>query len=208
MPKRSLVATAFIAVLALARVASSQDNAADIERLVEALKLSPGSVVAEIGAGGGELSIGIAKRVAPGGRVISSELGAARVQSLRDAIAKGGAANIEVIDGNEARTNFPDGCCDAVFLRNVYHHFGDPPAMIGSILRALKPGGRVAVIDFPPRGNAATAPPGKRGENGSHGVSAATVASELTAAGFQIVKSEEQPSLSRWFIVVAAKPAS
>ena len=208
MLKRSLVATAFIALLALARVASSQDNAADIERLVEALKLSPGSVVAEIGAGGGELSTGIAKRVAPGGRVISSELGAARVQSLRDAIAKSGAANVEVIDGNEARTNFPDGCCDAVFLRNVYHHFGDPPAMIGSILRALKPGGRVAVIDFPPRGNAATAPPGKRGENSSHGVSAATVASELTAAGFQIVKSEEQPSVSRWFIVVGAKPAS
>ena len=208
MLKRSLVATAVIAVLALARVASSQDNAADIERLVEALKLSPGSVVAEIGAGGGELSIGIAKRVAPGGRVISSELGAARVQSLRDVIAKSGATNVEVIDGNEARTNFPDACCDAVFLRNVYHHFGDPPAMIGSILRALKPGGRVAVIDFPPRGNAATAPPGKRGENSSHGVSAATVASELTAAGLQIIQTEEQPSLSRWFIVVGAKPAS
>jgi ubiquinone/menaquinone biosynthesis C-methylase UbiE len=209
MLKRSVAATIFAALVALAPVAWSQDNAADIERLVEALKLSPGSVVAEIGAGGGELSMGIAKRVAPGGRVISSELGASRVQGLRDAFAKGGgAANLEVIEGHETRTNLPDACCDAVFMRNVYHHFGDPPSMNASILRALKPGGRVAVIDFPPRGNGATAPPGKRGDNASHGVSAATVAAELGTAGFQIVKSEEQPSLSRWFIVVGAKPAS
>ena len=88
-------------------------------------------------------------------------------------------------------------------MRNVYHHFGDPPAMNGSIFRALKPGGRVAVIDFPPRDNAATAPPGKRGETASHGISAEVAAAELKAAGFQIVMSEERPN--RWFIVVGCE---
>jgi len=206
MPKR-YAAIAVITLVGFVPAVWSQDNAADTNRLVEALNLAAGNVVGEIGAGGGELSIGIAQRVTPGGRVISSELGASRVQSLKDAIGKR-ASNIEVIEGHEARTNFPDGCCDAVFMRNVYHHFGDPPAMNASIMRALKPGGRVAIIDFPPRGNAATAPPGKRGDSATHGVSAATVAAELGAAGFQILKSEEQPGTSRWFIVVGQKPAS
>ena len=208
MPKRYVaVALALAGLVGSARTIWAQDNAADANALVEALKLGPGSVVAEIGAGGGELTMAIAKRVAPGGRVISSELGAGRVQGLKEAIGKS-ATNIEVIEGHATRTNFPEGCCDAVFMRNVYHHFGDPPAMNASILRALKPGGRVAVIDFPPRGNVATAPPEKRGDSAAHGVSAATLAAELTAAGFQIVKSEEQPSRSRWFIVVGQKPAS
>jgi ubiquinone/menaquinone biosynthesis C-methylase UbiE len=204
MPKRyaAVALAAFISVAGIAPAAWSQDNAADINSLVDVLKLSPGSVVGEIGAGGGELSLGIAKRVAPGGRVISSELGAARVQSLRSAIGKN-ADNVTVIEGHETRTNFPDGCCDAVFMRNVYHHFGDPPAMNASILRALKPGGRVAVIDFQPRGDV-TAPPGKRGDDATHGVTPATVEAELGAAGFQIVKSET--IAKRGFIVVAQKP--
>lgn len=205
MPKRSAAAVTFAALLACAAVAWSQDNAADAKTLIEALKLAPGSVVAEIGAGHGELTMAIARHVSPGGRVISSELGTSRIQALRDAIGKT-AGNVEVIEGNENRTNFADACCDAVFMRNVYHHFGDPPAMNGSILRALKPGGRVAVIDFPPRDNRATASPGKRGNEASHGVSASTVVDELKAAGFQIVSSDERPN--RWFIVVGAKPAS
>jgi predicted methyltransferase len=205
MSKRFVVGVSLAVLAGVASAASAQDNAADAATLISELKLAPGSVAAEIGAGGGELTVAIARHVGPGGRVISTELGADRVQRLRQAAEKG-ADNITVIEGHENRTNLPDACCDAVFLRNVYHHFGDPPAMNGSILRALKPGGRVAVIDFPPRNNRATAPPGKRGEDASHGVSAAAFAAELEAAGFQIVKSEERPS--RWFIVVGAKPAS
>jgi predicted methyltransferase len=208
MSKRSAaVLIAIIALVGLNPAVWAQNNAADTNTLVEVLKLSPGSVVAEIGAGAGELTLAIAKLVAPGGRMISTELGAARVKGLRDSVSKG-TSNIEVIEGHEARTNLPDACCDAVFMRNVYHHFGDPPAMNASILRALKPGGRVAVIDFPPGENVPTAPPGNRGDKATHGVSAATVAAELSAAGFQIVKSEEQPGRSRWFIVVGQKPAS
>jgi hypothetical protein len=73
-----------------------------------------------------------------------------------------------------------------------------------SIARALKSGARVAVIDFPPRNNAATAPAGKRGESAAHGVAAEVVASELEAAGLTIVSTEDRPN--RWFLVVAQKP--
>jgi len=207
MTKRfpAFIVSAFVLFAAIPSLARAQDNAADVARLIDVLQLKPGSYVADIGAGGGELTIMVAKIVGRDGRVYSSDLGADRVERLRQAVEKGGMTNVQVIEGHETRTNLPDGCCDAIFMRNVYHHFGDPPAMNASILRALKPNGRVAVIDFPPRGGP-TAPPGKRGENPSHGVDQKTVAAELTAAGFRIVTTEDRPD--RWFMVVGAKPAS
>ena len=192
---------------------SGQDNAADTTKLIEVLQLKPGSVVAEIGAGSGELTVAIAKHVGPTGRVYTSELGDDRLKALRATVTKSGAANIEVIEGQPAHANLPDGCCDAVFMRNVYHHFGDPPSMNASFLKALKPDGRIAVIDFSPPPGAAVAAAGKRGEDGQHGVTAEVVSGELQAAGFEIVSASEQPVVEgrrrgggqRWFVVVASK---
>ena len=195
-----------LALLLVVPGVAAQDNAADSRTLIDVLQLGPGDVVAEIGAGGGELTIALAKQVAPSGRVLTSELGAERLARLRAAVEKSGARNIEVVDGHEAHANLPDACCDAVFMRNVYHHFNNPQTMNASFMRALKPGARIAVIDFPPRNNAATAAPGQRGEDRAHGVGADVVADELTAAGFQIVSTDDRPA--RWFIVVAVKPAS
>ena len=202
----SSVSCSVIALLAIgaASILSAQNNASDTAKLIEVLQLKPGHVVAEIGAGGGDLTVAIAKHVGPSGRVFTSELGAERITKLRDAVTKSGADNVQVVEGQEAHANLPDGCCDAVFMRNVYHHFSDPTTMNASFLRALKPGGRVAVIDFMPRNNAAIAPPGKRGEDSAHGVSADVVANELKTAGFQIVSTEDRGE--RWFLVVGSKP--
>ena len=205
MKKRWVIASAFpvvglvVGVVAYAR---AQDSAADTKRLIEALQLRAGSIVAEIGAGDGDLTVAIAEHVAPDGKVFTSELGENRVKRLRAAVEKSGVSNVQVIDGHDTRSNLAEGCCDAIFMRNVYHHFGDPPAMNASFFQALKPGGRIAVIDFAPPNS--TASPGKRGEDGRHGVSAEVVSEELKAAGFEVILSE--PGTKRWFIVVAARP--
>lgn len=212
MKQLRLLTISLAASVFFAGVAWAQDNAADTKRLIEALRLKPGDVVAEIGAGGGDLTIALAQHVGASGRVLTSELGAERIQRLRTAIEKSGATNVQVVEGHETRANLPDGCCDAIFMRNVYHHFGDPPAMHASFLRALKPGGRIAIIDFAPR-KGDTAPPGKRGEDASHGVSETVVAEELKAAGFALVSQpvEALPprpgpnSADRWFIVLGEK---
>lgn len=191
-------------LLLVGSVAFAQNNAADTETLIKVLQLEPGHVVAEIGAGGGALTIALAKHVGPDGRVFTSELGDERLAKLRGAIEKSGASNVQVVEGQAAHANLADGCCDAIFMRDVYHHIGDPTTMNASVVRALKPGARVAVIDFPPRNNGATAPPGKRGETSAHGVTAEVVANELEAAGLTIISTEDRPN--RWFLVVAQKP--
>jgi predicted methyltransferase len=202
---RPLAAPTIAAVaLVVASTALAQNNAADTETLIKLLQLKPGDVVAEIGAGGGELTIALAKQVGPDGRVFTSELGDERLAKLRSAVEKSGVPNVQVVEGQAAHANLPEVCCDALFLRNVYHHFEDPTTMNASFVRALKPGARLVVIDFPPRNNAATAPPGKRGNDSAHGVSADVVASELKAAGLTVLSTEDRGN--RWFLVLAQKP--
>src|SRR5688500_83721 len=164
MTKRLIALTSLVCALVVGVVLYGQNNAADTAKLIEVLQLKPGSIVAEIGAGNGDLTIALAKHVGPTGRVYTSELGADRLAGLREAVTKSGTANVQVVEGQEAHANLPDGCCDALFMRNVYHHFGDPATMNASFLKALKPGGRLAVIDLSPRRmgrsgvNAATPP--------------------------------------------------
>ena len=183
----------------------SPRGAPETARIFEALELKPGSVVGEIGAGNGELTIATARLVGTQGKVFTSELGDERVKGLEKAVQTSGLSQITVLTGNPDKTNFPDACCDAIFMRNVYHHFADPIAMTRSIAAALKPGGRVAVVDFMPnRNRPEAARPQDRANNESHGVSADSVSRELKEAGLEVVLS--QPGNERWFMVVAAKP--
>lgn len=194
------------ALLALTAPAVAQNNASDAGRLIEALQLAAGSHVAEIGAGRGALTIAMAKHVGPSGRVYSSELGETRIHELREAVEKAEATNVTIVDGHPIGTNLPETCCDAIFMRDVYHHFDDPAAMNASIFRALKPGGRLAIIDFPPR-KSESATPDARDSRVQHGVTPDTLAEELKKAGFEPV-SVDNLAGRREFIVVVRKPGA
>ena len=207
LPTRRFITTLVLAALAVAAAPAQtrQENEADAAWLIKVLDLRPGSVVGEIGAGDGELTFLLAKTVTEQGRIYSNELNLDRVKALQAKAGKSGTKNVTVVEGREAETNFPDQCCDAIFMRNVYHHFGDPPVMNASLLKSLKPGGRLAVIDFtpPPPSDVSENPPGKRGEDNHHGITAATLEKELKAAGFEIVSSELK---NRAVSVVARRP--
>lgn len=172
------------------------------ERIFDAIGVREGITVCEMGAGDGELTIAAAKLVGPTGRVYTSELGEERVKTLRDRTAASGLSQITVVAGDASKTNFPEAACDALFMRNVYHHFADPAAINRSIAASLKPGARVAVVDFTPPGEEASTP-ADRGKDGMHGVTPATVSRELAAAGLQPVTSET--GSQRWFLVVMTR---
>lgn len=206
MRRALLFVTLFIpATLFIPVAASAQRSGSSIasETIFEAIGVREAVTVCEIGAGDGGLSIAAARLVGPGGRVYTSELGESRVNELRERVAKSDLAQITVVAGDAARTNFPDAACDALFMRNVYHHFAEPAVMNASIAAALKPGGRLAVVDFaPPSKEAARA--ADRDEDGMHGVSAESVSRELKEAGFESVTSAS--GTQRWFMVVVEKP--
>ena len=180
--------------------------ASEVSRLVELLELGPDSTVADIGAGSGEVSIEIARQLGTRSHIYSTDIASKQLAEIKDTAMKAGLTNVTAIEGARAATNLPDNCCDAIFVRHVYHHFGDPPAMNASILRSLKPGGRFAVMDFPPRvAVTGTVPPSERGSGDTHGVVKETVVEELKAAGFEIVQVlPECPD--RLFLVLARKP--
>src|SRR5262245_8487567 len=114
---------ALVLVAALGAPAGAQSqaqNAADADRLIRALELQPGSVVAEIGAGDGALTVAIGKAVGGEGRVYSNELNPDRLPTIRKRAEDEGLRNVTTVEGKETSTNLPEGCCDGIFMRDVY----------------------------------------------------------------------------------------
>jgi len=158
-----------------------QLKAAEIEvpRLVELLELKPGMTVADVGAGFGAWTMRFSRWVGPEGRVYATDIGAAQLAALRDSAQR--FPNVTVLEGAPTTTNLPALCCDAILIRDAYHHLTKPEDIIRSFAASLKPGGRLAVIDFPPRPNTEV-PAGVPANRGGHGVASEVVQREVGAA--------------------------
>jgi len=137
--------------------------------------------VADVGAGRGELTVALAAEVGPSGQVFSTDIDTEALEQIRARVAAAALQNVTVVQAHARDTGLPTQCCDAVVLRRVYHHLSDPLATNGDLLRALRPGGVLAIIDFPPMLRWLW-PWG-----GGHGVAAHRVVEELTASGFKLV---------------------
>jgi len=180
----------------------------EVDHLAQVLALKPGSVVADVGAGSGELSIAIAPRVQPGGTVYSTEIDPAMLRKIKAAPEKATPGNIIPIAGTEHDTGLPADSCDAIFLREVYHHLTDPIAIDRSLYKAIHPGGRLAIIDFEPTPIAGPASVGVPSNRGGHGVPERIVERELTASGFELAERVDWPisSVIKHFCIVFVKP--
>ncbi len=159
---------------------------------------------AEIGAGTGEMTVVVARAVGAAGRMYSTEVDEDDREDIRAALDQAALRNGTVIEAGQTTSNLPESCCDAVFMRRVYHHFTAPASVNRSLFAALKRGGRLAVIDFEPRWYLPT-PGGVPEDRGGHGVSQRLLQQELRQAGFEI-----ELSIPNWpgdaFCVIARKP--
>ena len=204
---------AFIAACGAFRVAARHASAApdpnahkEISRLAELMQWKPGIAVADIGAGDGSYTFEAAKIVGSSGRVYATEIDQAKLKELRESVAKRKLTNVTVVESAAGDTELPTDCCEAIFLRRVYHHITQPEAFDKNLLRSVKPGGRLAIIDFPPdRG----LPPveGVPANRGGHGIPQKIMVDELTAAGFRVEKT-----IDNWpdndYCVIFDKPSS
>ena len=161
----------------------------ETDRLAEILALEPTSRVADVGAGDGAFSIELASRIVPRGHVFSTEMEEDAVADIRADASAARLENITVIRAAEASSNLPTACCDAVFLRGVYHHVTKPAETNRSLRDALRPHGRLAIIDFEPSWFLSTFFPvhGVAASRGGHGVPPAVVLTEMQQAGFTLV---------------------
>lgn len=168
----------------LARADRYDRSASALSRL---MRWSPGQTLAEIGAGDGQLTFAAAKIVGPGGHVYTTELDQQKLAALKTSVQRRKLENVTVIEADAVETQLPEGCCNGVFMRRVYHHFSKPEATDASILRALQPGGLLAVIDFPPRKELTESAPvnGVPKNRGGHGIPKTVVEKELAAARFR-----------------------
>lgn len=186
------------------RAAAQDEFAVDAARLAKAMKLAAGQSVADIGAGAGQLTVELARVVGPTGRLYATELESDRIRAIRRAADSAGLKNVTVLEAHVTRTNLPDRCCDGLILRNVYHHIKNPILMNQSLYQSLKPGGRLAIIDFQPDGTESADPNG-RSDGEQHGVTPATVVRELRQAGFEHVSVDDGTGTRR-FLVVMRRP--
>jgi ubiquinone/menaquinone biosynthesis C-methylase UbiE len=179
-----------LACLATAFVLGSHvraDVAGEIQRLAVLMEWKPGTVVADIGAGDGQYSFAAVEHVGTSGRVFATEIDKQKIAVLKAEVKKRNLQSVSVVESAEADTNLPEGCCDAIFLRRVYHHLTKPAEFNAKLVRSLKPGGRLAIIEFPPRPELEPVE-GVPNNRGGHGIPQKIVVDELTAAGLQVEK--------------------
>ena len=193
-------------------IAEAKTAEHEVPLLVDVLKVKPGMTVADIGSGNGAMTVVLAKWIGPSGHVFATDIGATQLKTIQAAVDEAGLKNVTVIEGAAAATNLPPSCCDAIFMRDVYHHIlmDSTAAFDKSVIASLKPGGRFAVIDFNPRPNSRV-PDGVNPNRGGHGISSAIVADEVSAAGLKAVQTittwppdstDKQP----FFLVLFQKP--
>jgi ubiquinone/menaquinone biosynthesis C-methylase UbiE len=182
-----------------ARVTGS-DEQEEITRLAQLTKWKPGSVVADIGAGDGAYSFAAAETVGPSGRVYATEIDTDKLKTLKAEATKRKLQNVIVVEGAADNTNLASNCCDTIFLRHVYHHITQPREFDKNLLRSLKPGAYLAIIDFPPNPNY---PPveGVLKNRGGHGIPQKVMVDELTSAGLQVEKTIDDWSGSDYCVI-------
>src|SRR5262249_39097518 len=162
--------------------------------LAAVLGLDQDSRIADIGAGKGALSIELARHVVPAGHVFATEIDGDRRRQIQSAADEAVLSHVSVVGATETDTGLQPDCCDAIFLRTVYHHVTRPAETNTSLHDALRSGGRLAVIDFPSRWFLSTffRVKGVPANRGGHGVPPDVVIEEFRSAGFILERRIDQ----------------
>ena len=185
----TLAGVVALSMLLSAGAADGRAPRAEAERIAEAMGACEGMTVADVGAGNGEWSVALAEKVGDSGHVYATEIEQGDVDDIRRRAEKAGLDNVSAVLGDDQDTGLPDGCCDAILLRQVYHHFTDPESMRASLRRAMKPGARLLVIDLEPQKHWRDLPGVP--DRGGHGIDLSDLIEEMTEDGFEEVSRYE-----------------
>jgi ubiquinone/menaquinone biosynthesis C-methylase UbiE len=200
----TLTGVTVLAVLLPLFVLTQERNVRSTEatRIAEVLEIGTGHDVADLGAGYGGWTVELARKVRDEGHIFSTEVDQRKLKDIRETVSDAGVGNVSVIWGSQTDTGLPPGCCDAILLRRVYHHFTEPESMRRSLARAIRPGGLIAVIEFEPGSQRSLDRPKGVPENrGGHGITKELLIDEMTRTGFEVDR-EIEPWHGRDYCVI------
>jgi ubiquinone/menaquinone biosynthesis C-methylase UbiE len=161
------------------------------EIVLAAMELKNGDVVADVGAGSGFYTRRLARAVAPRGVVYANDIQPEMIEALKENAAREKITNIIPIVGTETDARLPAATFDWILLVDVYHEFQQPQPMLGAIRKALKPAGRVALVEY--RETTTHISP-------AHRMTREQVLSEWLPAGFQLEKIVETMPMQRLYV--------
>jgi len=167
--------------------------------IIAALDIRPGMTVVDVGAGTGAFTALFSQVVGVNGTVIAQDISPEFVRGIELRARREKLANVRTVQGGAKDARLPPTSADLVFVCDTYHHFEYPQAMLASLHAALKPGGRLVVIDYekiPGRSSAWVM--------GHVRVGRETVVAEIEAAGFRLLKSHAL--LGENFFIELKKP--
>jgi SAM-dependent methyltransferase len=166
------------------------------EGALNAIGIKPGMVVADVGAGTGYMSLRLARRVGSSGKVYAEDVQPEMLRRLRQNAAEAKLTNIQTVLGGEADPRLPPGALDLILLVDVYHEFSQPQKMLRKMREALKPDGRLVLLEYRKEDPSIPIRP-------EHKMSVQEVKLEVEAEGFHLDRVLE--NLPRQHILILTK---
>jgi len=174
-------------------VRSERETEEQPDQALDAIGIAPGLTVADIGAGVGYMSWRMAERVGPTGKVYCNDIQPKMLDLLRQNMQQRKLTNYVTVLGENDDPKLPPAAMDLVLLVDVYHEFSEPQKMLRHILTAMKPGGRLVLLEY--RGEDPNVP-----IRPEHKMTVAQVKAELEPEGFRLDKVLE--TLPRQHILI------
>ena len=159
--------------------------------VVKAMALKPGEAVADVGAGTGIYTRLFAQAVGPTGTVYATDLAPKFLAYIAQNAAKDGLKNVRTVQAGDRASNLAEASVDVIFHSDVYHHFEFPMIMNADLRRALKPGGRLYVLEMEKAG----------GNDGHVRAPKNDVIAEIEKSGFALVGDLKVPGLKENYLL-------
>jgi ubiquinone/menaquinone biosynthesis C-methylase UbiE len=154
---------------------AGREDRLQIERVMNILKIAPGSSVADIGAGSGWFTVRASKRVGAHGEVYAEDINPEAITYIQKRVAEEGLANVHTILGKSDNALLPAEKIDAVLLLKTYHEVAEPVTLLNYLRESLAPEARVGIID-------------RNGNGEDHGVAEKIVIAEAEQAGYKLLQ--------------------
>jgi ubiquinone/menaquinone biosynthesis C-methylase UbiE len=175
---------------------SERDLEENPDRAIDVLKLEKGSTVADVGAGSGYMTVKLAKKVGPQGKVYANDIQQGMLDLLSKRVTKSKLTNVSTVLGTQDDPKLPADTIDLVIMVDVYHELSQPQVMLRHIRDSLKPGGRLVLLEYRKEDPDIPIRP-------EHKMSMADAKLEVEAEGFKLTKTNED--LPRQHILIFTK---